>query len=252
MTTIVDVSAPINWSAFAGDGGVAAIMKCTGGISIKNSSFASMKAGALSAGISVASYHFLYAGNADKQADWYLQNLSPANGERIVCDAEPYQSSSPSIFDIKLFVQTILVERPDLHITIYGPVDYLKSTIGVGADPYLAQTTDLWIAEWTGATAPVIPSATWKTWALWQYTGTQRLYGGSVDLNRFNGSNDNLRAWIGPSIAPPLINLSSVAGLQRALDGIGYQLVIDGAYGPQTGAALSQATDNGALFKPKT
>ena len=246
MTAIIDISAPINFAAFAADGGIAVIAKCTEGMTIATPSFASSKAAAISAGLVVGSYHFLHAGNADKQAAWYLKNLNPAQGERVVCDAEVYLSSSPSLTDIKLFVQTILAARPDLHITIYGGLSYLQNTVGVAADPYLSQMTDLWIAEWTNSSVPKLPG-TWATWALWQYTGTQRGFGGSVDLDRFNGSDDALRAWIGPAGgAAPVVNLSSVAGLQRAFNGLGYPVTVDGNYGQQTGAALSKATDNGA------
>ena len=249
MISVVDVSAPINFAGFAAVGGKAVMIKCSEGVSFVSPSFAGSKAAALTAGLAVGTYHFMHAGNADRQALWYLQQLNPAQGERVVCDAEFYNGSGPSLADIRLFVQTILAKRPDLRVTIYANVDFLTQRFGAAKDEYLAKVTDLWIAQWNVA-KPTIPTATWATWALWQVTGTQRAYGGQIDTDAFNGDDKGLVEWVGPAKGPPINDFSSVIGVQRGLIAAGYELTPDGQWGPQTGAALTSATRNGKDFRP--
>lgn len=54
----------------------------------------------------------------------------------------------------------------------------------------------LWHAQYTGAACPRIADA-WPTWLYWQYSSTGRVEGidGNVDMNRFNGSEAELRAY---------------------------------------------------------
>ena len=57
----------------------------------------------------------------------------------------------------------------------------------------------LWIAEYTARPEPVLPSGA-SRYDLWQYSETGRIAGiaGSVDLDRFNGGMDGLRALLCP------------------------------------------------------
>ncbi len=61
----------------------------------------------------------------------------------------------------------------------------------------------LWCAEYSGADAPVLPSG-WKEWRIWQYSEHGTVDGvpnsGETDLNRFNGSLEDLRAWIASGV----------------------------------------------------
>jgi lysozyme len=53
----------------------------------------------------------------------------------------------------------------------------------------------LWLAEYTSAPMPRIPGG-WKTWTFWQYSQDGRIDGvdGAVDLDRFNGDLNALKA----------------------------------------------------------
>ena len=231
---VIDVSAPINWSAAVSGGVRAVIIKATEGSTYVSPTYLSSRSAARSAGLAVASYHFLRTtSSADKQAFWYSFQADPALNERMILDAEPYQGQTPALSDVMLFINTLRDARPN-PISLYGPESYLTS-IGAAQIPGV----DLWVANWTRE--PAIP------YALWQYIGNQKQYGGVEDPNIFNGSETEMLAWFG---AAPAADLSTVKGLQTALIGAGYKITTDGFYGPQTGAALSQATYNGKSFVP--
>ncbi len=61
----------------------------------------------------------------------------------------------------------------------------------------------LWLAAWTKAAKPLVP-APWTEWALWQYEvrdirpSEWGVQSGRLDMNRFNGSLDELRDLIPP------------------------------------------------------
>jgi len=63
--------------------------------------------------------------------------------------------------------------------------------------PDPGQLTDylLWVAHYTGKPAPDVPAG-WQDWTFWQFseTGTVPGIAGSVDLDRFNGTLEQLRA----------------------------------------------------------
>jgi len=62
----------------------------------------------------------------------------------------------------------------------------------------------LWIAHYTNRSQPQVPANNWggKGWTLWQYTEEGKIAGvsGNVDINRFNGSLDELMTFVSRSI----------------------------------------------------
>jgi GH25 family lysozyme M1 (1,4-beta-N-acetylmuramidase) len=65
---------------------------------------------------------------------------------------------------------------------------------------------DLWVAHYTTLSEPLLPEA-WDTWVFWQYTsqGDGDKYGASsnhIDLNRFNGDEEDLQEYIGGPFPP--------------------------------------------------
>jgi lysozyme len=58
-------------------------------------------------------------------------------------------------------------------------------------------TTPLWVANW-GVTCPNLPTG-WTGWRFWQYSDTGAVSGitGAVDLDRFNGDEAALTAFVG-------------------------------------------------------
>lgn len=63
----------------------------------------------------------------------------------------------------------------------------------------LARGRDLWVAEYTEANAPRIPSG-WTTWQFWQFYDKGQIAGikDYIDANRFNGNGEQLLKFAGP------------------------------------------------------
>jgi len=86
---------------------------------------------------------------------------------------------------------------------IYSNYSYIGAILGNAA--FMAQY-DLWLAAWTIAAAPAVPSP-WSRWTLWQYSnsGNGPAYGlqsARVDLNRFNGTTAQFAEWLKIEDAP--------------------------------------------------
>ena len=82
----------------------------------------------------------------------------------------------------------------------------------------------LWIAHWGNSlTAPLIGE--WPSWVFWQHTdkGDGKALGVSsldLDMDRYNGSLSDLRAWCGMEVITPMLTLEArVARLEKAVFG---------------------------------
>jgi lysozyme len=199
----IDIS---HWQGFpdfdkvAATGVVAMIHKATDGTSYVDPNRAKNIINATAAGIACCTYHYLQPGNAPAQMKHYLDVIDPSPGERMVID---YEEDGCTLVDLRGAVQALIDDSRGLKVTVYSG-HLLKEQLGNTEDPFLAANTDLWLAQYTTGT-PSWPEATYPQWTLWQYseTGTVNgISGAEVDLNRFNGSNDDLVAWINPSAGP--------------------------------------------------
>jgi lysozyme len=210
----VDLShfqAGFNFQSFKNGGGLGVILKATEDTSIKDPSYSTFRAQALAAGLGVASYHFLHAGDVEAQAEFFLRVVNPRQSERIVADHEkPPGESPPSLDDLITFLQAVQSARPDLQLTVYSG-NLIKAQLGSTRNDWLAENTSLWLAQFTDG-RPSWPSATWPAWTLWQFTdeGTVPGFGSPLDCDRFNGPDANLVKWIGPpsqvaAVAPKAI-----------------------------------------------
>ena len=202
----IDIS---HWQGFpdfeevAAQGVVACIMKATEGTGYVDPNRATNYINATNAGIACCTYHWIKPGNAAAQMQFYLSVVDPAPGERMVID---YEEDGCSLDDLKEAVQVLLDDPRGLQLTVYSG-HLLKEQLGDRHDPFLADNTDLWLAQYTSGT-PSWPSGTYDYWTLWQYSETGVISGiddTNVDLNKFNGSNENLVKWISPAgVAPPI------------------------------------------------
>jgi lysozyme len=199
----VDLShfqAGFDFQDFKSDGGLGVILKASEGQSIRDRSYSTFRSQALTAGLAVASYHFMHAGNIEAQAELFLDVVNPRQSERVVADYEdPPHESPPTIDELVEFLQAIQSRRPDLQLTVYSG-NTIKEHLGQTRNDWLAENTSLWIAQFTGRPRPTFPKATWPTWSLWQFTDQGAAAGidDNVDCNRFNGSDKNFLKWMGP------------------------------------------------------
>lgn len=183
-------------------GVIAMIHKCTEGTGYTDPNRRKNCSNAIKAGIKVATYHWLKPGNnAADQMEYYLDQLDPVPGERVVID---YEENGCTLDQLKAAVQYLKDDPRDLNVTVYSG-HLLKEQLGSRRDAFLADNTDLWLAQYTSGT-PSWPSGTYPQWTLWQYSETGTLDGiedSKVDLNRFNGSDDELLKWISPGAVIP-------------------------------------------------
>jgi GH25 family lysozyme M1 (1,4-beta-N-acetylmuramidase) len=121
--------------------------------------------------------------------------------------------------------------RPDLQITIYSGHLIKEQLSGTRSD-ILAQNTSLWVAQYTSAPAPSWPTSTWPQWSLWQWTDHATVTGCSkpVDANRFNGTADAFKAWMGAGAvtAPPVEPSAPEPGEVRITTTGGVKVYVNG------------------------
>ena len=202
--TCIDIS---HWQGFPdfdqvmAAGVVACIMKATEGTTFVDPNRAQNYINATNAGLVCCTYHWLRPGDVIAQMLFYLQTVDPVPGERMVID---YEEDGCTLDGLKEAVSVLLDDRRGLQVTVYSG-HLLKEQLGDSCDEFLRDNTDLWLAQYTTGT-PEWPSGTYPVWTLWQYSENGTIDGiddTNVDLNRFNGTPDNLIKWIGPADVIP-------------------------------------------------
>lgn len=197
-THIVDIShyqPDPDFSKAKSAGLVGVFHKATQGTSYVDPTYAQRKKAAAQAGLPLATYHFLEAGNIDRQISHYLATVKPVPGERVVIDHE----QNASIDEVQHAVQLLFNDPRNLQVTIYSG-HTIKDQLGKTHDGLLAKTA-LWLPQYTSAEKPTWPMDTWPVWSLWQYTdkGTYPGFVGNVDCNMFNGGAAACARWMGPA-----------------------------------------------------
>lgn len=181
------------------------IHKATEGTSFIDSARAENLANAKKAGLAIATYFWLKPGDGRAQAEFYLSVIDPVDGERVVID---YEEDGCTLTTLRDAVQALLDYKRGLQITVYSG-HLLKEQLGDDHDDFLASSTDLWLAQYTNDEGDISwPEGTYNVWTLWQYSESGEIPGiddGYVDLDNFNGNDENFLKWISPAgIAPPL------------------------------------------------
>jgi lysozyme len=155
-------------------------------------------------------YHFLdWTKPAVDQARFFtgvLQNdpgeLPPVIDYECRTGMPPAGSMRQSLHDFVIIVEVALGKRP----IIYTGYDYWKNY--GSSDRWWADHCDLWIAYPSTLPEPPTPPLPWNTWKLWQWTwkGDGIKYGcesKQVDLDYFNGTEEEFEQWIGEEVVPP-------------------------------------------------
>ena len=208
-------------------GVIACIMKATEGMGFVDPNRARNFSAATKAGIKCCTYHWLKPGNARAQMAHFLATIDPVPGERMVID---YEEDGCTLADLKEAVQALLDDPRDLQVTVYSG-HLLKGQLGGKHDAFLADNTDLWLAQYTTGT-PSWPTGTYPQWTLWQFSesGTvDGVDGGAVDLDRFNGPDEALLGWISPAAAPkPIPDRPVIAIVIDTPNGIEVSVTVNG------------------------
>lgn len=212
----IDVShfqGAVNWQEVKQAGMSFALAKATEGQTSVDSQFKNNWPNMKAAGLLRGAYHFFDAGiDGTAQANHFLQNTQIEPGDLPpVIDVEAAASASKATIlqEVQNWLDTVeqaLNRRPMIYTTASFWDSHLNDTFG--AYP-------LWVAEY-GVSAPKIPAG-WSTWQFWQYSqsGTVSGVSGNVDMDEFNGSYDDLLAFL--QLAAPQSDSTASSG--SATDG---------------------------------
>lgn len=195
----IDVShfqGTIDWTQVAASGIRFSYVKATDGIAFSDVRFQSNLAGSKAAGLLTGAYHFLRAASdAEKQAESFLHLVPSLDTSDLppVLDIEHADGVGASIIldAIQTWVEAVenvLLRRP----IIYTYASFWNSTLAGSRrfDDYF-----LWIADYGNRASPRLPVGR-TGYEMWQFSQTGSVPGvvGNVDLDRFNGSLDDLTA----------------------------------------------------------
>jgi lysozyme len=178
-------------------GVVAVIHKATEGATYQDPMYASRRAQAQSLGLLWGAYHFGTAASVDDQIANFMQTAQPGSHDFVALDYESNGSNTMSLAQAEEFIASFEAEygyRP----LIYGS-DLLFSASEESPPSSLGEC-GLWIAAYTSASEPTLPSL-FTSYTLWQFTdGTSPASfptaGVACDRSRFDGTQEELEeAW---------------------------------------------------------
>jgi len=189
----------IDWTKVAADGNSFVFIKATEGGDWVDVNYRSNLIGARSAGLLTGAYHFFRPRTAVQlQIDNFCRTVGSLKSGDLppVLDIEvPEEWDSipvPQRLEMVLTwlkgVEMRLGAKPIVYLSPSFARDVMKHDSRLAPYP-------LWIAHYTNAASPRVP-APWSTWKFWQYSETGVVPGivGNVDLNRFAGTPEQLRA----------------------------------------------------------
>ena len=191
----------INWTDVAADGVKFAFIRVSDGTMFPDAYFDAHWAGSRAAGIKHGAYQF-FRPSEDPivQANMLLAKINStlaADDLPPVIDVEASDMQPASVITAKMqmwinHVQAAIGRAP----IVYSNRPFWRDSVG-GAD---FSAYPLWHAQYTTAPCPNI-APQWPTWHLWQYSESGTVPGitGGVDMNRWNGTQASLDAFLGPT-----------------------------------------------------
>lgn len=246
---VSDYQGAVDWPAVAAAGVRFAIAKATEGADFVAETFARNWPGIQAAGLIRGAYHYFRPlVDPQIQAEHLLATVAPGSDDlppaldvevRDGVDAPTLVQRMQRWLDA---VEAAMGRKPMIYASP-SFLDGLGSARGFSEYP-------LWIADY-GRSAPIIPRG-WSTYTLWQYTsgGSVRGINGPVDLNIFNGSPEDLAAFVasgrppsGGGVGDAFISEGDagpeVEEIQSRLGAKGFDPgPADGVFGPETRAAV--------------
>lgn len=191
----------INWSSARSAGIEFAWIKATEGTSTKDSAFSTNYLGAYNAGVIRGAYHFARPdlSSGATQANFFASNGGAWSADNLtlpgVLDIEGscYGLTPAGIQSWVLDFYNTYKSRTGRDIVIYTSPSWWNSCAGGWSG--MSSRSPLWVAHWTTASSPTIPSG-FPYWTVWQYSSTGSVSGisGNVDRDRFNGDRSRLLA----------------------------------------------------------
>lgn len=188
---VLDISHHNTISSFdriraAGIAGV--IHKATQGTGYVDPMYGRRRQAAIDAGLLWGAYHFATGDDVIAQIGHFLDNAKPENNTLIALDHEPNNGDELDLDGCKSFLEKI-EEQLGRKAVLYSG-NLIKEQLGSDQDEFLGSHR-LWIAQY-GPVAKIPPA--WGAWWLWQFSesGSVDGAGGKLDLNAYNGSDEDL------------------------------------------------------------
>lgn len=207
---------PIDWQQVAAAGYRYVFVRATYGSHRKDRRFAEHWDGAKAAGLLVSSYHFMRTTDpVDKQIDLWLEVLGdraldlplaldvendPTPGDNAPMSRAAWTEWTHGCLDR-------LAAAGHTRTIIYTAASFWNTNL-LRSDRWAKH--DLWVAHYTAAAQPRVP-LDWSSWRFWQFTSKGAVPGatGNIDVNRFPGTEADLRAYAGggAALAPAMPQL---------------------------------------------
>ncbi len=194
----------VDWNVAHAAGIDFAFIRVTDGTQFQDPKFPAYWAGARAAGVIRGGYQFFRpAEDPIAQADLMLAMMGPLEAGDLppVLDVETSGGLTQTQVTAAVHawidhVAAATGRTPIVYAGLYSWPDLTG-----GAD---LTSSPLWIAQYTTAACPNIPSP-WTKWSFWQHSDTGSVAGvvsGQLDLNVFDGTLDQLKAFATGSVAP--------------------------------------------------
>ncbi|HYL39529.1 MAG TPA: GH25 family lysozyme [Bryobacteraceae bacterium] len=208
----IDVSSyqrTVDWTAVAGSGIQFCYIKATEGSSCADHGFAQHWRRAGETGLARGAYHFFHPTMpVTTQANFFLHTVGePQPGDlppALDLEAPEEWVGIPAAARAALAIKWLEIVETRLNL---APIVYLSPAFMIETlrNASALGRYRLWLAEYTSAAAPRVPSP-WTAWTFWQHMGKGRVPGVAlpVDLNWFNGTAGDLQALAvaAPQISP--------------------------------------------------
>ena len=202
MLSGIDVShhqLEVNWTDVAATEVRFCFIKATEGASIVDRRFAENWTGAAGVGLLRGAYHFFHPSvSSATQADSFIHTVGSLQPGDL-----------PPVLDLEVPAEWAGITAADRAPLAVQWLEAVESRFGVTPFVYLSPSFanailmnasalarfPLWLAHYTKAPSPTVPRP-WNAWTFWQYSSAGTTVGvpEPVDLNRFNGSLDDLKA----------------------------------------------------------
>ena len=167
------------------------IHKATEGVTLTDRAYASRREQALDAGLLWGAYHFLRPGDMRGQARRFVDTAAPTEATLLAADHEDHGVNLTALLDFMNEVHNEVGRFP----VLYSGFLIKEQTATADVDDKDAfRLTRLWLAQYSAT--PKWPGLIWEKLFLWQYTesGSNTGISGEVDLNSFDGTDEELAA----------------------------------------------------------
>ena len=182
----------VDWAQVKAAGKVFAFAKATQGSTDVDSMFATNWSAMKEAGIVRGAYHFFQPDeDATAQAEHFIATVKLEAGDLPpVIDIEVAEGSTTQNIDadVKTWLEKVAAAY-GVRPIIYSDLSFLQQHLASGFGDY-----PLWVADYSPN--PPDPPESWKKWTFWQYSqsGTVAGIDGDVDLDRYQGTEDEWRS----------------------------------------------------------